>query len=1154
MSKGCLSMWALLCLALCLNGTTASPTGLVVRRQDVTSALAEAPSTVSAVEKEEETSVSAHADESLSTTTHSSPATTTVEIKTSSSTPFPSAINGNNPSNSSIIEPITTVAAGHLPLQPELTPGWGVAGAILLITGALYGLVGIKNELIHTFLSSAFLSALSITVLIVYIMIPPISNSIQGAYVVAAVVPGALLGGLAIVFREITEGFACILGGFCLAMWFLTLRAGGLLPTSTGKIILIAVFTAAGYTVYFIRKLRAYALLFSMAFAGATATVLGIDCFSKAGLKEFWAYIWNLNNGKIFPYGTDTYPITRGIRVEIAVIAVLTVVGVISQLKLWRVVQQRRDRKAEEQAEERRKRDEEEAKVGQQIEAEAQRERKVWENVYGDPTAASLAESGDSDPDNEKKGHPTQTSVKRVSLDEDGIELSDLPASNDVGSPDHLKKKKEATIDGLTANDTGSCEASKTENLAEAEEKVWIVSSSGEARPLSSVSRPDSRRFSRSESPQIIPLPFAIPNGPHDTDNRSSFATYADEDDRSIMLSKRGSRLSLTNRLSVNSVSLPQRSFGSHASKRISTELSSSLPHLNRTSSTEELVLEHSRRSLDAASSVAATVDGSSVDGGSSARSLRGRGEQNYVLEITGETSGDNEESELKSYDKSEDFAKSRSSVYGAYLDARPPPTVELAGTDTASFQGLERTSGSTSKRSSTDHAKTDISNAISNPTDISTPDDIPQDLKRGAANIPQGALIFTETGLQSELSRVAVSYRTNEWAKHLSHAETPAEEKVEADESSNEHPMRIENEVPAPLKSDELQQTPSRRIPSTAIVRPPSDASNIQPHRSASRNSSYSSHPKTQVSSTLAILTGGQSHSPTQETSPSGAPHQNSRPRGTRRSDSHIQPILEETVGPVPALHRLSSEGSNTHMPSSIPPSPTGPKAPVPRHDLPPPGLQSYTSPQSLIAQRDMLLRNKSQSQLAAAQTIQEQPQQSSRAQSQIALNSPYINLDADDLPLSQRKELMRQNSMMSVHSANTRPKRTSGLSGVNHPVIETLTAGNTGFNSHQPQRVSPVPSRLERDARLANFRTSVAADLRSGTPLGRTGGHDTPASLSQHQIFLLNQKDQETQRRERARFERQRNDRIFEEKMQSGELIDAHRNALRRMQSNVK
>jgi hypothetical protein len=33
-------------------------------------------------------------------------------------------------------------------------------------------------------------------------------------------------------------------------------------------------------------------LIVCTSISGATALVLGIDCYSRAGLKEFWLYIW----------------------------------------------------------------------------------------------------------------------------------------------------------------------------------------------------------------------------------------------------------------------------------------------------------------------------------------------------------------------------------------------------------------------------------------------------------------------------------------------------------------------------------------------------------------------------------------------------------------------------------------------------------------------------------------------------------------------------------------------------------------------------------------------------------------------------------------------------------------------------------------------
>ncbi|KAK0753016.1 hypothetical protein B0T18DRAFT_433879 [Schizothecium vesticola] len=202
---------------------------------------------------------------------------------------------------------------GELPLTPVITPGWAVAGVILLGAGVVYSLVGIKTKWLHTFFSTAFLTSLGTTVLILYVMTPPVSNAIQGAYVAAVVCTGLILGVLAVVFKEVTECLGCLLGGFSLSMWLLALQPGGLVPNTGGKVALIAVFTVGGTCLYFTKWTRAYGLICSISFTGATAAVLGIDCFSRAGLREFWAYIWALND-HLFPLGAVTYPLTRGIR------------------------------------------------------------------------------------------------------------------------------------------------------------------------------------------------------------------------------------------------------------------------------------------------------------------------------------------------------------------------------------------------------------------------------------------------------------------------------------------------------------------------------------------------------------------------------------------------------------------------------------------------------------------------------------------------------------------------------------------------------------------------------------------------------------------------------------------------------------------------
>lgn len=125
-------------------------------------------------------------------------------------------------------------------------------------------------------------------------MNPPVSNAIQGAYFIAAFLTGLTFGALSLIFKELTEGLGCLLGGFCISMWLLSLKRGGLLAGSEVRGAFIGVFCVAFYALSFSSYTRPYGLIVSTAFAGSTITVLGIDCFSRAGWKEFWLYIWGM--------------------------------------------------------------------------------------------------------------------------------------------------------------------------------------------------------------------------------------------------------------------------------------------------------------------------------------------------------------------------------------------------------------------------------------------------------------------------------------------------------------------------------------------------------------------------------------------------------------------------------------------------------------------------------------------------------------------------------------------------------------------------------------------------------------------------------------------------------------------------------------------
>ncbi|KAF3185792.1 hypothetical protein TWF788_003841 [Orbilia oligospora] len=270
-----------------------------------------------------------------------------------------------------------------LPYTPPLTPAFAFAGFLLLVCGLPYTLAGVRHKQIHIFLSTCLLASLGVSVLIIYVMNPPVSNALQGGYVAAIAITGMLFGGLAVIFPEVTEVLACLLGGFCLAQWFLVLKAGGLVQGGYQKIIFILCFSIGLFCLALHHTTRPYGMIFSIAFSGATTTVLGIDFFSRAGLKEFWLYVWGLNDN-IFPLETNTFPLTRGIRVEIAAIVVITCFGIISQMKLWQVIKQKREHREEVRKQRQLDVEAMEAENGRRVEEAAHRDREVWEKQYGD--------------------------------------------------------------------------------------------------------------------------------------------------------------------------------------------------------------------------------------------------------------------------------------------------------------------------------------------------------------------------------------------------------------------------------------------------------------------------------------------------------------------------------------------------------------------------------------------------------------------------------------------------------------------------------------------------------------------------------------------------------------------------------------------------
>lgn len=210
-----------------------------------------------------------------------------------------------------------------------------------MMTGFTLGLFANWHHiLIYCFLSLAYSVAIGVTMIILLLIHGDVSNSLQGGFVAVVIIGGCIVGGCGFFKPVACEPFGCLLGGFCFGMWMLTLVQSGLLAQDATKNgLFLSGMSILTVLLYFWRFTKHYTMTASSAFVGATALVLGIDFVSNAGLKEYWVWIWNLNED-LFPPDADTYPLKIGIKVEQGVTVVFFLVGIASQWSRTRTIKQ----------------------------------------------------------------------------------------------------------------------------------------------------------------------------------------------------------------------------------------------------------------------------------------------------------------------------------------------------------------------------------------------------------------------------------------------------------------------------------------------------------------------------------------------------------------------------------------------------------------------------------------------------------------------------------------------------------------------------------------------------------------------------------------------------------------------------------------------
>lgn len=134
----------------------------------------------------------------------------------------------------------------------------------------------------------------------------PPSKTLRGMFVLASAIAGFGGGAIAIFFWKGAKYFIGAWGGFAFALWIQCFKNGGLISSSALRWILyigqsisnfiqlsiplitfsVIVCAVVGFVLCTIPKIHYHILLVSTAMVGASAFMLGVDCYTTAGLKE----------------------------------------------------------------------------------------------------------------------------------------------------------------------------------------------------------------------------------------------------------------------------------------------------------------------------------------------------------------------------------------------------------------------------------------------------------------------------------------------------------------------------------------------------------------------------------------------------------------------------------------------------------------------------------------------------------------------------------------------------------------------------------------------------------------------------------------------------------------------------------------------------
>lgn len=422
-------------------------------------------------------------------------------------------------------------------------------------------------------------------------------------------------------------------------------------------------------------------------------------------------------------------------------------------------------------------------------------------------------------------------------------------------------------------------------------------------------------------------------------------------------------------------------------------------------------------------------------------------------------------------------------------------------------------------------------------------------DVVSGTGSLTKGAL----ERVPNQLSYVVMSYRTNEWAKHIAAADEPEfdEPEVTSQDAEEELPMRLA-ERSTPIESGNLQQT--MNTVATRLSNP-QESTTVIP-----------SPPLGDINRTLSgELNAANSHMPSGGHSGHGTPqHDIVQAASSQLNQGNVSaadvPRSAFATSQLPSVAaRGLRTGSNPVLVQTRMTSPIDENAEA---DFPPPARPSISvstlpiAGSTLLAQRDTFLRSKHSlltmpNAVSPTEMVNSNPptrttsrlnlaeEARSRAGSRLnnlddgEVNPPMRSTsrlslptgEDEDMPLSQRKALIQQQAAILFP--------------------ENRLAATDRFDALLPPRSSFTVTAQKRESMLALWRESIRQEEALSLVPKET--------VESRRASMLMEKQQSRMNKQYLEATKIYQENAIDEAMRRGDLQELHKDALRRMQANA-